>query len=101
MDVKARAALVTLLGAVTLVAASVIATVVPAAALSSSLQQVTSFGPNPTGLQMFEYVPTTVTARPAVVVVLHFCTGSGPVMFTNTQYAALADRFGFVVIYPS
>jgi acetylxylan esterase len=99
--VKARAALVTLLGAVTLGVASLVATGSPASALTSTLQQVTNFGPNPSGLQMFEYVPATVTARPAVVVVLHFCTGSGPVMFTNTQYAALADRFGFIVIYPS
>jgi acetylxylan esterase len=99
--VKTRAALVTLLGALTIVVASVVATTRPASALTSSLQQVTNFGSNPSGLQMFEYVPATVAARPAVVVVLHFCTGSGPVMFTNTQYATLADRFGYIAIYPS
>src|SRR5262245_11471908 len=73
----------------------------PVSALTSTLQQVTNFGNNPSGLQMFEYVPTTVAARPAIVVVLHFCTGSGPVMFSNTKYAALADQFGFIAIYPS
>jgi acetylxylan esterase len=98
---KTRAVLVILLAAMTVVVASVVATTRPASALTSSLQQVTNFGPNPSGLQMFEYVPATVAARPAVVVVLHFCTGSGPVMFSNTQYAALADRFGYIAIYPS
>jgi acetylxylan esterase len=98
---KPRATLVALLGAVALVAAGLVATASPASALTSSLQQVTNFGANPTGLQMFEYVPATVAARPAVVVVLHFCTGSGPTMFNNTRYAALADQFGYIAIYPS
>jgi len=92
---------VTTAGVVMLALAGVVANVSPASALSSTLQQVTSFGPNPTGLQMFEYVPATVSAHPAVVVVLHFCTGSGPVMFNNTRYAALADQLGYIAIYPS
>jgi acetylxylan esterase len=50
---------------------------------------------------MFEYVPATVSAHPPIVVVLHFCGGSGPTMFNNTQFANLADRFGYVAIYPS
>ena len=98
---KARAALVTLLGAVTMVVAGAVATAKPASALTSTLQQVNSFGNNPSGLQMFEYVPATVAARPAIVVVIHFCGGSGPTMFQNTQYAAVADRFGYIAIYPS
>jgi poly(hydroxyalkanoate) depolymerase family esterase len=98
---KARATLVALLGAVALVAAGLVATASPASALTSSLQEVTNFGANPTGLRMFEYVPATVSARPAIVVVLHFCTGSGPTMFNNTRYAALADQFGYIAIYPS
>jgi poly(hydroxyalkanoate) depolymerase family esterase len=76
----------------------VVATASPAAA---ALWEVTNFGHNPGNLRMFEYVPSTVSRHPAVVVVLHCCTGSGPVMFTNTEYATLADRFGFIVIYPS
>src|ERR1700716_382149 len=98
---KARAMVVALLGAVALVSAGLVAAASPASALTSSLQEVTNFGANPTGLRMFEYVPATVSARPAIVVVLHFCTGSGPTMFTNTRYAALADQFGYIAIYPS
>jgi acetylxylan esterase len=70
-------------------------------ALSSTLQEVTDFGPNPTGLGMYLYVPARVQPHPAVVVAIHYCTGSGPAMFTGTRYAALADRYGFLVVYPS
>jgi poly(hydroxyalkanoate) depolymerase family esterase len=97
---KTRSVLLALLGAGMLAVAS-FGAASPAAAAAATLQEVTSFGPNPSGLRMFEYVPPTVARHPAIVVVLHYCTGSGPVMFTNTQYAALANQFGFVVIYPS
>src|SRR3981081_4374635 len=98
---RTRAVLGPLAGVVLLAAAGALANVSPASALSSSLQQVANFGNNPSGLQMFEYVPASVAARPAVVVVLHFCTGSGPVMFSNTRYAALADQPGHHTLHPS
>src|SRR5205814_5724688 len=87
---RTGAAIRVLLCVLALVTAGIVATASPAAA--ASLQEVTGFGSNPTGLRMFEYVPASVAARPAIVVVLHFCTGSGPTMFTNTRYAALADQ---------
>src|SRR5262249_53423539 len=96
-----RTTLVTLLGVVSLVIMGMVSTASPASAAAGSLVQVTNFGANPGGLQMFEYVPPGVSAHPAVLVVLHFCGGSGPTMFTNTQFANLADQFGYVVIYPS
>jgi acetylxylan esterase len=98
---RIRAFLVSLAGVLALALAGVAVNVLPASALTSSLQQVTNFGSNPGGDQMWEYVPTTVTAHPAILVVMHFCGGSGPTMFQNTRYAALADQFGYVVIYPS
>jgi len=70
-------------------------------ASAASLTEVTNFGTNPTGLRMHLYVPNTVTARPAIVVAVHYCTGSGPAFFSGTQFASLADQFGFIVIYPS
>src|SRR6185503_10469666 len=72
-----------------------------APAQAATLSEVTGFGTNPTGLRMFLYVPDTVAARPAVVVAVHFCTGSGPVFFQNTEFRSLADQLGFIVIYPS
>jgi acetylxylan esterase len=35
--------------------------------LAASLQQVTNFGNNPTGTQMYIYVPAKVAAKPAVL----------------------------------
>jgi poly(hydroxyalkanoate) depolymerase family esterase len=68
---------------------------------TSTLQQITDFGPNPTNLQMYLYVPHHVRPHPAVVVALHYCGGSGPAFFGGTEFASLADEYGFVVIYPS
>jgi acetylxylan esterase len=70
---------------------------------AASLTQVTNFGSNPTNLGFFLYVPDNIPAgtRPAVLVAVHYCTGSGPAFFSGTQFASLADQFKFIVIYPS
>jgi poly(hydroxyalkanoate) depolymerase family esterase len=65
------------------------------------LTEVTGFGTNPSNIRMYLYVPDNVAPRPAVVVAVHWCGGSGPAMYSGTQYASLADRLGFIVIYPS
>ncbi|KAJ7074851.1 carbohydrate esterase family 1 and carbohydrate-binding module family 1 protein [Mycena belliarum] len=72
-----------------------------AAALTSSLQQVTNFGTNPTNVKMFVYKPTTVKTKPAVIVALHYCGGTAQAYFGGSPYAQLADTYGFIVIYPS
>jgi len=68
---------------------------------AGELREVVEFGPNPTGLGMHLYLPPRPRPRPAVVVVLHYCGGTGPAMYAATDYAALADRYGFLVVYPS
>jgi acetylxylan esterase len=68
---------------------------------TQELTKVAEFGRNPTGLEMYLYVPARIRPHPGVVVALHYCTGSGPAMFSGTSYASLADRYGFVVVYPS
>jgi len=68
---------------------------------TNGLVEVTGFGPNPTGLQMFLYVPASVEKHPAVIVALHYCTGSGPAMFTASRFDELADQLGYIVVYPS
>ncbi|GAB2962760.1 hypothetical protein GCM10027184_07900 [Saccharothrix stipae] len=80
---------------------TVLTTVAPPTASAASLTEVTNFGTNPTGLRMHLYVPDRVAPRPAILVALHYCTGSGPAFHSGTQYASLADRHGYVVIYPS
>jgi acetylxylan esterase len=73
--------------------------VAPAAA--ASLVQVPSFGNNPGNDQMYLYVPNNVTAHPPILVALHYCTGTGPAFYSGTEFASLADKYGFIVIYPS
>ena len=74
---------------------------VPRAASAASLVTVTNFGRNPTNLGMSLYVPDSVKPHPAILVAVHFCTGSGPIFFQGTEFAALANQFGFIVIYPT
>ena len=71
------------------------------AAQAASLQEVTNFGTNPTNLRMHLYVPDRLAARPALLVAVHYCTGSGPAFYSGTEFASLADRYGFIVVYPS
>lgn len=73
----------------------------PRTARAASLTEVTNFGSNPSSLRMFLYVPDNVKPRPAVLLAVHFCTGSGPVFFSGTEFASLANQHGFIVIYPS
>ncbi|KAI1816301.1 carbohydrate esterase family 1 protein [Poronia punctata] len=68
--------------------------------LGASLQQVNSFGDNPTGTQMYIYAPDNIASSPAIIVALHPCGGSAPSWFSGTQLPSYADQNGFVVIYP-
>jgi len=92
-----------LLAAVLLAAALTtgLVTALPEPASAATLTEVTNFGTNPTGLRMHLYVPDSVTARPAVLVAVHYCTGSGPAFYSGTEFAQLADQRGFIVVYPS
>jgi poly(hydroxyalkanoate) depolymerase family esterase len=90
-----------LAGLVAVLAAAVTMIVAAPTAAAASLVQVTNFGFNPTNLGMYEYVPANVAPHPAILVAVHYCTGSGPAFFSGTQFASLADQFGFIVIYPS
>ncbi|GAB7046406.1 extracellular catalytic domain type 1 short-chain-length polyhydroxyalkanoate depolymerase [Catenuloplanes indicus] len=70
-------------------------------AFAASLTEVTSFGDNPGGMRMHVYVPDSRPANPPIVVAMHGCGGSGPGFYSGSEFAALADRHGFIVIYPS
>jgi poly(hydroxyalkanoate) depolymerase family esterase len=88
--------------AIALVAASALMVLMaPKAAYAAQLQQVTNFGNNPGNLEMYVYVPDNVAPNPAIVVANHFCTGSGPVYYSGTQFDELAEQYGYIVVYPS
>ena len=68
---------------------------------TGTLTEVMGFGRNPSGLAMHLYVPTRIAGRPAILVAVHNCTSSGPAFFAATEFAQLADRHGFIVVYPT
>jgi acetylxylan esterase len=70
-------------------------------ATAASLTEITGFGTNPTNLRMHLYVPDNVAQRPAVLVAVHYCTGTGEAYYSGTEYARMADRYGFIVVYPT
>ncbi|KAI1342490.1 carbohydrate esterase family 1 protein [Xylariaceae sp. FL0016] len=68
---------------------------------AASLQQVTEdFGPNPRNVSFYIYVPDALAARPPILVNPHWCHGDAQACYAGSRYAALADQYGFVVIYP-
>ena len=93
-----RTALVTVVSTLLIAITGV---VFPPVASAASLVEVTNFGANPGGMRMHVYVPDTRPASPAIVVAMHGCGGSGPGFYSGSEFASLADRLGFVVIYPS
>jgi poly(hydroxyalkanoate) depolymerase family esterase len=64
------------------------------------LQEVTVFGTNPGDLRMFVYVPQQVAPKPALVIALHGCTQTAEAYNQGCGWSDLADRVGFVVIFP-
>ena len=84
-----------------LVASFVVVNFSTGKALTSALVEVTNFGTNPTNLRMFVYIPTTVKPNPPILVVMHWCGGSADAIYAGTQYAALADQYGYMIVFPS
>jgi poly(hydroxyalkanoate) depolymerase family esterase len=82
-----------------IVTAATLLGVTPASA--ASLVEISGFGQNPTNLRMHVYAPDTLAAPPPILVAIHYCTGTGPAFFSGTEFRTLADRYGFIVIYPS
>jgi len=81
-------------------AALAVATGVQAA--QNQLVQVTAnIGPNPNDVGMYVYKPTKLANPLPLIVAIHYCTGTAQAYFSGTQYATLADTYGFLVVYPN
>lgn len=57
-------------------------------------------GPNPGRLKAWKHVPETLSGNPALVVVLPGCTQTAAAYNAGSGWSMLADRHGFVVLYP-
>jgi acetylxylan esterase len=75
----------------------------PAAlAAAGQLVRITeNFGPNPNGVLFYLYAPPKLQARPPILVIPHYCTGTAQAVFGGTQQiVSAADTYGFIIIYP-
>ncbi|KAL3488601.1 Acetylxylan esterase A [Aspergillus germanicus] len=64
------------------------------------LEQVTDFGDNPSNVGFYIYVPENLASNPAIIVAIHYCTGTAQAYYDGSPYAQYAETHGFIVIYP-
>ncbi|WP_255587277.1 extracellular catalytic domain type 1 short-chain-length polyhydroxyalkanoate depolymerase [Hephaestia mangrovi] len=64
------------------------------------LDQLTDFGTNPGALNARCFVPGDVSARAALVVVLHGCTQTAAGYDHGSGWSAVAQREGFALLFP-
>jgi poly(3-hydroxybutyrate) depolymerase len=97
---RLRAIAMSALGIISMALGTVLIAPAPSAS-AAALTEITNFGTNPTNLRMHLYVPDRVAPKPAVLVAVHYCTGSGPAFYSGTEFARMADRYGFIIVYPT
>ncbi|MEZ7004451.1 PHB depolymerase family esterase [Streptomyces sp. AD55] len=88
-----------LVAVLALVLVAALAGPAPTAHAAVGLTQVTGFGANPGRLNMYVYRPTSLPARPAVVIALHGCTQDAQTYADNSGLPETADRYGFLVVF--
>jgi poly(hydroxyalkanoate) depolymerase family esterase len=71
-----------------------------AGTISTRLRENFGFGSNPGNLRMFVYRPPSLAENPALVVVLHGCTQTAAGYDLGAGWSTLADRYGFVLLFP-
>ncbi|MFC4110866.1 PHB depolymerase family esterase, partial [Micromonospora zhanjiangensis] len=83
-----------------LAAVAVLLAARPAAA--ATMTQVTNFGTNPTNLKMYIYVPDNVAPKPALLLLVHYCSGSASGIFNGNghDYVTAADRYKYIIVLP-
>jgi feruloyl esterase len=68
--------------------------------INTRLRENFGFGSNPGNLRMFVYRPASLAENPALVVVLHGCTQTAAGYDRGAGWSTLADRYGFVLLFP-
>src|SRR5215469_12480805 len=64
------------------------------------LRELTGFGSNPGNLRMFAYAPQHLPPAAPLVIALHGCTQTADDYDHGTGWSSLADKLGFVAVYP-
>ena len=72
----------------------------PHSATEDRLSDLHEFGDNPGKLRARCYLPAGVTGSAPLVVVLHGCTQNAAVYDHGSGWSRLADRHGFILLFP-
>ncbi|CAK7206659.1 hypothetical protein SEUCBS139899_009463 [Sporothrix eucalyptigena] len=73
-----------------------------ASAWAGKTTSVSDWGDNPSKLpEMLVYTPDKIAEKPAIIVALHPCGGTGRMYMGMTPLPSLADKLGFVILYPT
>lgn len=67
---------------------------------AASLQKMTADFYNPTNVGFYLYVPDVLARNPPILVSPHWCHGDALAVYNGSSFASLADKHGFIVIYP-
>ena len=89
-------------GVVTLATVSIGGLVTARPAAAATLTPVTGFGANPSNLNMYVYVPDKPAAKPALLVAVHYCSGSAQAFYSGGahDYVTAADKYGYIIVFP-
>jgi poly(hydroxyalkanoate) depolymerase family esterase len=67
---------------------------------SRALSELTGFGANPGNLRSWLYLPSILTPKAPLVVVLHGCTQTAAGYDQGSGWTQLAEKNGFAVLFP-
>ncbi len=68
--------------------------------VAAELRKVVADFYNPTNVGFYLYTPSKLATRPPVLVSPHWCHGDALAVYKGSKFSSLADKYGFVVIYP-
>ena len=67
---------------------------------AADLREIEGFGSNPGELRLLAHVPENLPPAPGLVVALHGCGQTAADYAHGTGWTTLADRHGFIVVFP-
>lgn len=76
---------------------------VPVIAHGQQMEEIKDFGANPGNLQMYVHVPKAISKSNKdipLLIALHGCSQNAKRMSEQSGWNELADRYGFIVLYP-
>jgi len=79
-------------------------TMAASSALAGTTSSLTNFGSNPKSLPMYLFTPTTVAAKPPLLVALHAChaqDGGKSTCAQGSTFGQQAEKYGFLMVCPS